>query len=77
MDGVETAVTVDHDRGLVTFGAAPANGAVLTWDGEFSHWVRFDMDRMPFSIDSISGDELVTNGTVELIEVNPPEEMPS
>jgi uncharacterized protein (TIGR02217 family) len=77
VNGVATPVTVDHDRGLVTFGAAPANDAALTWDGEFSHWVRFAGDRLPFSVDNISGDELVTNGSVELIEVNPPEEMPS
>lgn len=77
VDGVETSVTVDHDRGIVIFDVAPENGAVLTWDGEFSHWVRFNNDRLPFSIDNISGDELVTNGSVDLIEVNPPEEMPS
>lgn len=67
-----TAVTIDHDRGVVLFDSPPANGAVLTWDGDFSHWVRFNNDRLPFSIDNRSTDGLVTNGTVEVIEVNPP-----
>lgn len=67
-----TAVTIDHDRGKVVFDSAPANGAVLTWDGSFSHWVRFNNDRLPFSIDNRSGAGLVTNGSVELIGVNPP-----
>lgn len=67
-----TAVTIDYDRGVVLFDSPPANGAVLTWDGAFSHWVRFNNDRLPFSIDNRSADGLVTNGTVEVIEVNPP-----
>ena len=30
--------------GLVTFSAAPANGAALTWSGGYYRRVRFDMD---------------------------------
>ena len=75
VNGVSTsAYAIDHDRGRVVFDSPPADGAVLTWDGAFSHWVRFANDRLPFSIDNRSGDELVTNGMVELIEVNPPME---
>lgn len=69
---VEPGVLIDFDRGRVLFDTPPANGAVLTWDGEFSHWVRFNNDRLPFSIDNRSADGLVTNGMVEIIEVNPP-----
>lgn len=73
VDGVETsAVTLDYDRGTVVFDSPPGAGAVLTWSGRFSHWVRFDQDRLPFSIDSKSGDEYVLNGSVDLIGVPPP-----
>lgn len=71
-DSPTVAVTIDHDRGKVIFDAAPSIGAVLTWSGHFSHWVRFDQDRAPFSIDNKSGGEYVVNGDVEIIEVNPP-----
>lgn len=65
-------VTIDYDRGRVVFDSPPAPGEALSWSGNFSHWVRFNNDRLPFSIDSRSADGLVTNGTVEIIEVNPP-----
>jgi uncharacterized protein (TIGR02217 family) len=35
--------------GLVTFGAAPANGAALTWTGTYYWRVRFDQDAADFS----------------------------
>lgn len=34
--------SVNLNTGIVTFTAAPANGAVLTWGGEFDVPVRFD-----------------------------------
>ena len=34
--------TLDVPTGIVTFGAPPANGAVLTWGGQFHVPVRFD-----------------------------------
>lgn len=73
VNGTPTAVTVDQDRGVVTFGAAPSNGAILSWTGTFAVWVRFNQDYLPFSIDSGNGTERFANGTVDLIEVAPPE----
>lgn len=73
IDGVPTtAFALDADRGIVIFDAPPGEGAVLTWTGAFSHWVRFDQDRLPFSIDNRSGDEFRMNGSVDLIGVPPP-----
>lgn len=73
VDGVEEAgFTVDHDTGTVEFDVPPGADAVLTWSGRFSHWVRFDQDRLPFSIDSRSGDGYVLNGSVDLVGVPPP-----
>lgn len=44
VDGVPTAAgwTIDKATGIVTFAAAPANGVVLTWGGQFHVPVRFD-----------------------------------
>ena len=64
---------IDRDTGIVTFDAAPGDGAILRWTGGFSRWVRFDQDRLPFSIDNKSGGEFVVNGGVELLEQPPPE----
>lgn len=43
VDDVETGVTIGA-TGLVTFAEAPANGAALTWSGDFSWLCRFDDD---------------------------------
>lgn len=69
VNGTPTSVTVDADRGTVTFGAPPANSAVLRGTWEFDVWVRFDQDYLPFSIDNKNA----VNGSVDLIEVPPPE----
>lgn len=68
VNGSPVSATVDLDRGTVTFGVAPADGAVLRWSGEFDIWVRFDQDDLPFSIDNKNA----INGVVNLIEVQPP-----
>lgn len=74
VNGVVTApALVDLDRGTVTINAAL--GTVLRWSGDFDVWVRFDQDWLPFSIDSRRGhDDYARNGSVNLIEVAPPEE---
>ena len=59
--------------GVLTFTAAPANGAVLRWSGTFDVWVRFTDDYLPFSIDDRDASlEYRVNGSVGLIEVPPP-----
>lgn len=65
-----TAFTLNGRTGRVLFDAAPANGAVLRWSGEFDIWVRFATDSIPFSLDNPNA----TNGEVSLIEVPAPEE---
>lgn len=61
--------TVDAERGLVTYAAAPANGAVLSGSWAFDLWVRFNQDNLPFSIDQVRD---YASGTVDLIELPPP-----
>lgn len=71
-DTPTSSLDVDYDRGKVLFDEAPAMGAVLTWSGAFSHWVRFNQDQAPFTIDNYSASQYVMNGNIEIIEVNPP-----
>lgn len=65
--------TLDRDRGIVVFDSPFSGGEVLRWSGEFSLWVRFDNDRLPFSIDNKSAGEFVMNGSVDLLEMPPPQ----
>lgn len=65
---VTSGVTVDYDRGVITFENAPQVGHILSWSGEFDIWVRFNTDSLSFTIDSIDA----TNGMITLIEVAPP-----
>lgn len=72
-DSPVVAYTLDRDRGLITFDSAPPNGALLRWSGPFLVWVRFNQDWLPFSIDNRGPDGFAHNGTVDLMEVPPPE----
>lgn len=68
-----TAFTVDPDTGVGTFDSPLTGGEVLTWDGEFSLWVRFDNDFLPMSIDNrFASGPYAINGTVDLVEMPPP-----
>ena len=53
VDGVLTGsgFTIDHTKGIVTFDAAPANGKVLTWGGEFDVPVKFKVDSISSDIE--------------------------
>lgn len=72
-DSPVSAYTLDRDRGLITFDSPPANGSLLRWSGPFLVWVRFNQDWLPFSIDNRGPDGFAHNGTVDLMEVPPPE----
>lgn len=74
VDGTPTtAFAVDHDRGVIVFDTPMSGDQVIRWSAAgFSLWVRFDNDRLPFSIDNKSGDKFVVNGTVSLLEIPPP-----
>jgi len=51
VDGVATAeFSVDLETGVVTFDAAPGDGAVLTAGFEFDVPVRFDADRLEVAL---------------------------
>lgn len=68
-----TSFTLDHDTGIVTFDSPMSGGELLAWSGQFSLWVRFTRDDLPFSIDNRSGGEFVVNGSVDLLQMPAPE----
>lgn len=77
VNGALTGAAVDSLTGLVTFAAAPAANAVLTWTGEFRVHVRFDTDSLPFNLQSIFRDGgYARNGSIDLIEVLNEDEAP-
>lgn len=72
------AFTVDPERGIVVFDTPMVGTEEIRWSAtSFSLWVRFDNDRLPFTIDNKTGNEFVVNGTVELLEMPPPPEATS
>lgn len=54
--GVTTAVTL-FANGIIQFAAPPANGALITWEGEFRLPVRFDADRITLTAVYLDVDE--------------------
>lgn len=74
VDGTPTvAFSVDHDTGEIVFDAPMVGDEILRWSTPcFSIWVRFDNDKLPFSIDNKSGGQFVINGDIQLIEMPPP-----
>ena len=74
VDGTPTtAFSIDPDTGAGEFDSPLTGGEVLTWSGEFSIWVRYDNDHLPWSIDNrFASGSYAINGTVDLIEMPPP-----
>jgi len=69
VNGVTQTLTTHYTisaTGLVTFVTAPANGAVLTWDGQFDIPVRFDIDYLPVVMNVNS---IADIGSISLREV--------
>jgi len=58
--------SIDTTTGLVTFGAAPGNGVVITADFEFDVPARFDTDQMQATIEDFN---LYAWGAIPIVEV--------
>lgn len=66
VNGAATAVSVDTATGMVTFGAAPAAGAVLTAGFAFDTPVRFDADRLDLSLEGPNAARVTRAPLVEI-----------
>jgi uncharacterized protein (TIGR02217 family) len=60
------AFEVDHQTGVVTLTAAPADGAVVTAGFVFDTPVRFDVDRLDLAIDGFGAGHAVAVPLVEI-----------
>lgn len=54
-----THYTIDHNTGVVTFVAAPANTNPLTWTGEYDTPVRFTNKKIDFNMQQVAGDDTI------------------
>lgn len=68
INGTPESVSIDYDRGTVTFAEAPEEGVTLDWTGEFSVWVRFVSDRMPMTISNKGSEGFWIEGSIDLLE---------
>ena len=69
VDGVATtAFTVSETTGVVTFAAAPADGAVLLAEFEFDVPVRFDTDRLDIELSSFDAADAPAIPLIEVLE---------
>lgn len=68
-NGVVVGATVSSTDGSVVFAVAPVAGHVLTWTGTFLIQVRFDTDKLPYSLDDKGTTDYISNGSLNLIEV--------
>lgn len=66
VNDVVTAHSIDLLTGIITFGSAPADGAVIKVTGEFHVAVRFVEDRLTWNADAPN---LFTPESLTLIEV--------
>jgi len=69
VNGVEpsgSAWGVDTTTGLVTFGAAPLNGATITAGFHFDTPVRFDADRIEVTLESFGAGRIVAMPLIEV-----------
>jgi uncharacterized protein (TIGR02217 family) len=67
LDGVETAVSVDHATGLVTFDTPPAPGTTVTAGFAFDCPVRFDTERLDIALEAVGSGGVPSVPLLELV----------
>jgi uncharacterized protein (TIGR02217 family) len=67
VDGVGVAASVDAVTGIVTLGAAPAEGAVVTAGYRFDCPVRFDTDRLDVNLEAFGAGRVLSIPLIELV----------
>jgi uncharacterized protein (TIGR02217 family) len=67
VDGVGVAASVDAATGIVTLGAAPAEGAVVTAGYRFDCPVRFDTDRLDVNLEAFGAGRVLSIPLIELV----------
>jgi len=68
VDNVETAVSVDHSRGLIQFHAAPNEGANITAIFEFDVPVRFAGEALEIVLDDFGATDIQNIPLIEIFQ---------
>lgn len=72
----QPAWTINAATGIVTFGTAPAIGAIVSViAGDFHYAVRFDTDELPIQVEGSyvqGGQTMISVNGIQLVEVFPP-----
>jgi hypothetical protein len=63
-----TAYTIDNTTGIISFTTPPANGATITWSGEFDHPMAFSQNQFQLKPDVASDIQ-----GLQLVEILPAE----
>jgi uncharacterized protein (TIGR02217 family) len=72
LEGIETAVSIDHSAGLIQFQTAPAVGALITAVFEFDVPVRFASASLDIVLDDFGATQIQD---IPLIEILPAEDV--
>jgi len=68
MDGVESVVSVDYLRGLISFSTAPNEGAIIRAQFEFDVPVRFVSDSLDIVLDDFGATQIEDIPLIEILD---------
>ena len=68
VDNVETAVSVDHSRGLIQFQTAPNEGTNITANFEFDVPVRFAAEALEIVLDDFGATDIQNIPLIEIFQ---------
>ena len=68
VDDVETAVSIDHSRGLIQFQIAPDEGAIIFANFEFDVPVRFASEALDIVLDDFGATEIQNIPLIEIFQ---------
>ena len=69
VDGVESAVSVDYLRGIISFSTAPDDGAIIRAQFEFDVPVRFGSDTLDIVLDDFGATQIEDIPLIEILDV--------
>jgi len=68
LNGIETAVSVDHSRGLIQFQTPPDDGVIVTAEFEFDVPVRFASSSLDIVLDDFGATEIQDIPLLEILQ---------
>jgi len=69
VDGVESAVSIEYLRGVISFSTAPDEGAIISAQFEFDVSVRFGSDTLDIVLDDFGATQIEDIPLIEILDV--------